>query len=127
MSNKISRRKAEAALAAVKAQYAAYFQPIRLDDNDPESRIISEGWPEPVLVDRGHRWDIVWEEGPDEWVFTLDGGSGEESRVLAAQAAREFGGDVDQAVKAVERPAAKMPAGVYVEAVNHVSIGLYPA
>ena len=123
MSTKASKAKAEAVLAAVKAQYASYFEPLLHEDGST----LSEGWPEPVLIDRGDRFEVVWEEGPDEWVFTLDGGSGEEDRVLAAQAAQEFGANVATTVKAVERPPAKMPPGVYVEPVNHITLAVYPA
>lgn len=120
--SKVSKSKAEKVLAAVKGQFASYFEPILREDGS----VLIEGYPEPSLIDRGDRFEVVWEEGPDEWVFTLDGGSSEEERVLMAAAAAENGVKVDVA-KACERKPAKMPPGVYVEPVNHISIGIYPA
>jgi hypothetical protein len=87
-------------------------------------------YPEPVLYEPGHHsdtWTIAWEEGPDEWVHTLGGGSAEGDRVLRAQTAAEFGVDPGNLVAATTRPAAVMPAGVYVEPVNHWSVAVYPA
>lgn len=116
--------KAEQVLEAIKEQFKVYLSPLTMDDGS----VLSPAYPPPVLMpyDDGvaeERWQIVWEEGPDEWPFTLDGGTSEEERVLFAQASEEFGATMT----APNRPAAKMPPGVFVEPINHISVGIYPA
>lgn len=117
----VTREQAEQTLAAIKGQYAAYFEPITNDDG----KVLVEASPEPTLLADfdGRDWTIVWEEGPDEWVYTLDGGSSEEDRVLMAEASAEFGTDLGTP----NRPAAVFPAGVFVEPINSISVGVYPA
>jgi hypothetical protein len=51
-------------------------------------------------------WAIVWEEGPYEWVHYLDGGIEE-----------EFG---------IHLKPVPMPKGIFAEAIESFSLGLYP-
>jgi hypothetical protein len=117
----VTKAQAEATLAAVKAQFAAFLNPMTLDGTtyDPT-------YPDPVLVwdytDSGHP-AIAWEEGPDEWVYTIHGGTSEEEASLMALAAEEFGATLPVPV----RKPATIPAGVFVEPVNHCALGVYPA
>ena len=117
----ITETQATAALEAVKAQYAPHLAPQTVDGETYDAL-----YPEPTLVweytDSGHP-AICWEEGPSDWAMLLDGGTSEEDRYLYASLAEEFGSDV----KAPERPAAKMPAGVYAEPIMSFVLGLYPA
>lgn len=126
-TTKVSKAKAQAVLDAVKAQHKAWVEPMLDDDGS----VILDAGPPPVLMEEGfdgRQWTIVWEEGPDEWPFTLHGGSSEEDRVLLAQAAEEFGANLTVSVaEAAERKPAALPKGVYVEPINHCSIGVYPA
>lgn len=119
-STKVSRADAEATLAAIIERFKVYIEPLTLD-----SGTVIPGDPPPVLVEGfdGRDWTIMWEDGgPSEWVFALEGDPTEEERVLAAEASEEFG----TTITVPQRPAAKIPAGVMAEPINHYSLGLYP-
>lgn len=117
----ISKALAEATLDAVKAQHATYLNPHTIDGT-----VYPALYDPPVLV-----WDytdsgapaIVWEDGPDEWAYRIDGSPSDEDRSLYAEASAEFG----VAVRPSHRPAAKIPAGVYVEPHMSFILALYPA
>lgn len=144
MTDNVTRKQAEAALAAVKAQFEAYVTDQHypatpaetIDGVDyPATRDLTiPAGPPPVLVEDvdgqyGMRpgWVILWEEGPDEWPFVLGTNEAtEEERVLAAAAAEEFGATTGDLTKSGRTPA-KMPEGLWWEPINHCSIGLYPA
>jgi hypothetical protein len=67
---------------------------------------------------------IVWEEGPYEWTYTaFVGGLDQEVYVLA----KDAGATDEQARATATRKEVSAPEGVHVEAINHYSIGLYPA
>lgn len=118
--SKLSQSKAQAALAAVKAQWATDLTPQTI-----EGTTYDPLYPEPVLVEDwdGPGWVVVWEEGPEEWIYLLGGGTSEHDRVLFANASEEFG----TLLTPRPREAAKMPEGVHADPVNHVVLGLYPA
>ena len=124
---RVTQRRAERVLASLKAAYAEYLKPLTDDDG----KVISQGWPEPVLVQDYQTWSgghapyaILWEEGPHEWTYALDGSPTEEERVLVAEAGAEFG---KPGLKAKGRPAVVAPAGVFIEPLNSWSVGIYPA
>lgn len=122
MSDKITREQAEAALAAIKAQFKSYTEPLVIDGEDFGPTVTSE----PVLVEDydGEGWAIVWEEGPDEWAFrATTGGTSEEERVLVAEANREFGGNL----AVPEDQPVTLPKGVYAEPYYSFVLSLYPA
>lgn len=103
---RLEKRKCEATLRAVEKHFAWALEP--QPNYTP---------PRPMLRD-GFRGDpeIVWEEGPEDWVFTLTtGGPSEEMRVMAA----EFGATLP------DEPPAKLPKGVFAEPVNSFTLGLY--
>lgn len=139
MSTTITRRQAEQALAAVKAQFKSYVEDMVLPPTPAETingveypatkGMTLKAGPPPVLMEGGfdgRDWTIVWEEGPDEWPFVLGTDEAtEEERVLAGQAAEEFGAKTGDLTKSGRTPAV-MPKGVRFEAINHYSIGLYP-
>lgn len=125
MSNKITREQAEAALAAIKAQFKAYTEPLVIDGQDFGPTVTSE----PVLIEDydGEGWVISWEEGPDDWAFrATSGGTSEEERTLAGQAAEEFGVSYEQVAPKDDEPV-KFPKGVYAEPYYSFVLGLYPA
>lgn len=107
MTKQVTKRQAEAVRKAVAKMFAA-----------------EEGYG-PKLRDRRDYdgqpgWQIYWEEGPFEWTYRFpDGGFDEELYSLA----EEFG--TENARRIANRPAVTLPAGVYVEAINHWSIALY--
>lgn len=119
-TTKVTRAEAEATLAAIIEQFKVYIEPMTLD-----SGTVLPGDPPPVLLEGfdGRDWTIMWEMGPDEWVFALDGDPTEEERALAADASEEFGVTVPVA----KREPAKIPATVMAEPINHYSLGLYRA
>lgn len=110
MSSKITKAKATAAFEAIKSRFAEY---------------VDNGWEPPVLMEDfdGSGWTVMWEEGPDEWVYSLDGGVSEADAAMYADASAEFGVKVDPAPRA----AVVMPTGVFAEPINSYSMGLYPA
>lgn len=122
MSNKISRKQAEAALAAVKHQFRTYTEPLVINGEDYGPTITSE----PVLIEdwNGEGWAISWEEGPDDWAFrATSGGTSEEERALVAEANREFGSNLEVSE---DQPVA-FPKGVYAEPYYSFVLCLYPA
>lgn len=126
MSNKITQQQAEAVLAAVKAQFAAYLEPITLDGG----RVIAGDPPPTLVMDyedvAGRRIPaILWEDGPGEWADRASmGGTSEEERVLVAQAAEEFGVPY---VKPADDEPVPLPAGVTVEPIYSFVLGIYAA
>ncbi len=111
MSDTITRKQAEAALASVREQFAAY---------------LGDGADQPSLKDPGeecHAYAIAWEGGPYEWTYiAFDGGFDDEMYL----AARDAGATDEQARNAASKPAVKPPAGVFPDPVNHWCLGLYP-
>jgi len=104
MAKNPSKAQATKVLAAVKAKWAAYED---------------DGYPPKLLEDfDGRKWTIVWEEGPYQWSYspidevTLD----EELTALA----NDFGGTGPVYTRAVA-----LPPGVWVEPINHYSVGIY--
>jgi hypothetical protein len=118
---KVSKKQAEAALAAVKAQYSVYFEPLVIDGKD-----FGPTYPEPTLVwdytESGHP-AICWEEGPDDWAYLIGGGTSESDQYLYGTLSEEFG----QTVKAPARKPAQIPASVFAEPIMSCVLGLYPA
>lgn len=117
----ITREQAEAVLDAVREQFRAYLQPITLDSG----RVLSPCCSQPQLdMDYDGQPAIIWEDGPDEWALRVtEGGPSEEDHVLAAEAAREFG----VAHRAPTGPApARLPADIWVDALNSCVLGIYP-
>lgn len=138
MTRKITRKQADAALAAVVEQFRAYVEPTTLeaftaeDGTEFPAETFGPTSPLPTLVEdwNGPGWAIVWEEGPDEWAYrATTGGSSEEERVLVAAAAKENGIDpqvaVDRYVKDDEP--ITWPKGVYAEPHYSFVLSLYPA
>lgn len=119
MSSKISQKQAEQSLAAIKAQFAAYLEPLTLD-----SGTVLPGDPAPTLVEdwNGEGWAICWEEGPDDWTYLVNGGVSETESVMYADASLEFGVTIQP--KAYEP--AKFPKGVWGEPYNSFTLCLYP-
>jgi hypothetical protein len=37
------------------------------------------------------QWEVLWEDGPENWAYRFDGRPSEESEILSKQAAAEFG------------------------------------
>lgn len=131
-ANPVTRQDAEAVLAAIKHQFRTYLEPLDLPaEGGSPAMHLDPCCPEPTLVewDDNAPWAIVWEDGPDEWAYRVtEGGTSEEQRVLAADAAREFGADptaVVASLRGVEP--ATIPASVYVEPVTSFILALYPA
>lgn len=96
MSRKLTKAKANAALAAIRKQFgvtAAESGPQLVQDYEP----MHGG-----TVD----YAIVWEEGPFEWTYGA------------------FWPHVD-AESGIRREGVVKPAGVYSEAINHYALGLY--
>lgn len=107
---KVSEKKAEQVLEAIRNAFPAYLD------------ALEKG---PVLIPDfdGRDWTVMWEEGaPFEWPFLLGGGVDEEMASLLS----EFMDD-EAAGKAATQQAAVFPKGVFVEPVNHYSVGIYPA
>lgn len=111
----ISRELAEATLAAVRAQFAAYIEP----GYGPTLFAPGEG---PAGDDR---WLIVWEMGaPDEWAIrAFNDDHDEELAVLASDVT-----DNPALINAVATtPLPECPSGVYAEPKNHLTLSLFPA
>lgn len=124
-SRKISRAKAEAALAAVKETFKSYLEPQTYEAFTDST---GKEWPErtygpectpPILVEdwNGPGWAICWEEGPSEWAYRATmGGTAEEDRVLVAAAAQGTGVDPQAAVGRIKpTEPTSWPKGVYAE------------
>jgi hypothetical protein len=118
----VTTAQAQAALAAVRAQFRSYLEPLVIDDTNYGATCS-----EPVLVMEYEPGvaAICWEDGPDDWAFLVTlGGTSEESRVLHAEAAEEFG--VPVGAPADVEPA-RMPEGVTAEPFMSCVLGLFPA
>lgn len=60
----ITRKQAQAVLSALRENYADYLFP---GEDGPQ---LVEKWEAPS--GRIVRWVVLWEEGPDEWVFQIE-------------------------------------------------------
>lgn len=118
MSQQLTKKKAEACLAAVKAQFKEY---------------LGDGADEPKLYEPGFHadsWTIAWEGGPFEWTYlAFKGGFDDEMYRLAMDAMIETG-TLDEAGRAKAREMATKqehprPAGVFTEPLNHWALCLY--
>lgn len=75
---------------------------------------------QPTLDRRGDgNWQILWEEGPYEWVYRFPFGGLDEEMTAMMQGFKPGA----LAITAE----ARIPNGVFVEAINHYSVGIYPA
>jgi len=113
MSNQVTRKQAEATLAAVKTQFASWIQ---------------GGSDEPVLQEPGMQcsgWAIVWDGGPYEWAYNAlgeDAVDEEMYEMLADEGLSEEAAHAGARLRNVP-----VPAGVWVEPVNTVCLGVYKA
>lgn len=107
----ITRKQAEAALAAVKEQFKNY---------------IAAGYREPELREPGtesSHWAIAWDEGPFEWTYrAFEGGVDEELYYLA----KDAGADKERARSIATDAGITAPKGVFPEPINSWCLGLYP-
>ena len=136
-AKKISKAKAEAALAAVKEQFKVYLEPMVMeaftatDGTEYPERTYPPECPEPTLIEDwdGPGWAISWECGPSEWALLVNGGgTSEESRELVAAAAKEFGADPAQALASMKQiEPVTWPKGVFGEPYYSFLLCLYPA
>jgi len=115
----ISRQQAEQALAAVTQQFVAFCEPLIIGGRNYGISSL------PTLVETSQGdWEIVWEDGPDEWAYRASmGGSSEEDRALAAAASVEFG----TTITVPEDKPVTFPRGVHAEPVMSFVLGLYEA
>ena len=113
-ATKITRTQAERTLKAVRRRFASYLDPMVIDGVTYPANGV-----EPTLMEDFDRpgWTIMWEEGPSDWTYHLDGSPSEEDYCLAA----EFG------AKPYQHAETKIPKGVWVESITSYSLGLYPA
>lgn len=133
MTKRVTKRQAEAALAAVKKKFDIYLTPWDLTETDENgvvtySKTYPPMCPEPKLsMDWEGNVAILWEDGPSEWAYRASmGGTSEEDRVLGADAAREFG--VDPSVTAPKPDApVSWPEGVTAEPYYSFVLCLYLA
>jgi hypothetical protein len=133
---KVTQRQAEKALDAVTKQFARYLEPVTIPamGDDPEMTL-SPAYENGPVLRMEFDWygparpAIVWEDGPEDWAHLVNnGGVTEETRILTAQAAQEFGFDPEKAVKKAEKAApkpARMPSGVWAEPITSWALGLY--
>lgn len=112
MMNKVSEAKAELVRKRINASFNPVFEGERFY-SEPTLRMDWEG----------HHVAILWEDGPSDWAFNLDGSPSEEDRVLVAQANVEFGGNM----KASNRKPVVLPKGVEAEPFYSFVLVLYPA
>jgi hypothetical protein len=137
MRGKITRAKAEAALAAVVEQFKSYVEPTTMeaftaeDGTEYPAETFGPTCPMPKLIEdwNGPGWVISWEEGPDDWAFrATTGGTSEEERILVASAAQEFGHDPQAAVARMKADEPiTWPRGVEAEPYYSFVLSLYPA
>lgn len=108
---KITRKQAEQALAAIKAQFKTY---IEVDAQyGGEGPKIVENW-EPYYNDSIVPFVIMWEEGPFEWAYNAkDGGLDEELSSLMEK-------------RVDTPPATSWPEGVWCEPATTYCVALYP-
>lgn len=108
----VTRTQAEAALAAIRTQFAS-----SLSDDGQQPQLFEPGF-------QCSGWAIGWEEGPHEWTYAaFHGGFDDEMYGLAVEA----GADREQARRLATIAGVPVPAGVFAEPVNHWCLGLYPA
>jgi hypothetical protein len=118
----IPKKLAEAALAAIKAQFAKYLDPIDLGDGGAQlARPV-----QPELVerfdDRPH-WAIVWRDGPTDWVVAAFAGGRDDDAYQLLLAA---GTKRDNAKQLAAIASVPLPDGVFAEAIRDGVLGLYP-
>ncbi len=120
-TTKITRTQATRSLEAIRTAFATYLEPLIIDGKD-YGPTCTDG---PVLIEDydGEGWAIIWEDGPFEWAFCLDGSPNEEEYALTAAASREFGSDIAPST----RPAFVAPKGVWVEPIYSFALALLPA
>lgn len=116
----ITRRQAEAALHAIERQFPGFTEDITLGSGS----VLSGSHPTLVENYSGARFAIVWEEGPDEWVYrAFQGGTDEEVYTLAIDA----GASKDKAREIATTKSVACPKGVFAEPITSYALGLYPA
>lgn len=115
---KVTQAQAEQALAAVKRQFAAYFEPATFEDgftvagSAPPKLVMDFDW-----TGTGPGPAIVWKEGPYEWAYlACAGGVDEEMAELAAE--------VGVTVRAQDP--VKMPEAIWCEPTTSWALALYP-
>jgi hypothetical protein len=118
--NAVTARQAE----AVVAELQRCFNPVM---TDPDlAHYDGRFYPAPSIVQNwdgeGHTF-VMWEEGPSDFTFNLDGSPSEEDYSLFAHASAEFG----TTIKPGLRPAFKCPRGVEVDAYASYALILYRA
>jgi hypothetical protein len=107
---RVTREQAEAVLHAVRQQYGAWLSD---DSAGPELR---RDWD-------GRDWVVLWEEGPYEWSYAA---LQEHVEPEMYELAVEAGATAEQARRTALLKEARLPDGVWVEAVNHYSLAVYP-
>lgn len=110
MTQRVSKRQAESATRAIGKAFGAS------ERNGPTLVKDYEG------LYGVYNYAILWEGGPFEWTYLLQGGFDEE---LFSMIYPEFEPDRDKARKRCERKPVKFPKDVFAEAINHYSIALY--
>lgn len=96
MTAKITKRQADAVLTLVRKQFAGW-----LNEGDEGPKLI----PDFDWSGTGPGPAIVWEEGPFEWVFLVQGGEDEFGFTLPERTA---------------------PAGTFLEPITGWALGIYP-
>ena len=111
MPGQITKAQAQAALAAVRTQFAAYFA----DGDIPGPKLYPPGF-------HDRSWTIAWEEGPYEWaLLAFHGGFDEEIYALVLPEAGP-----EAARRMATKPGVAHPDGVDSEPVNSWCLALYP-
>lgn len=111
-----------AQVEAVRQAIMGQYDPAYFDAAQPGGAM----YPEPTVIEdytSGGYPAVVWEEGPEDWPFVIAGGTTEAEHAMYAEASAEFG----VSVSPKPRPAAAIPPGIFVEPVDHISVGIYPA
>jgi hypothetical protein len=121
--NAVTPRQAE----AVVAELQRCFNPVI---TDPQIKDLAtyDGrfYPAPVVIEdwdgEGHTF-VMWEEGPSDFAYNLDGSPSEEDHALFAQANAEFGANL----RPPTRSAFQAPRGVEVDAYASYALILHRA
>lgn len=116
-STKLTREQAEAALEVIKKQYAIYVEGV--DGYEPlcPLPVLVEDWADVV------GWQIVWEEGPEDWAYrAFVGGTNEEIYQLMIDEGVESG----KAATLSRDPVTAKPEGIFTEPYNSFVLSLYP-
>lgn len=114
----VTREQAEAVADAVRAQFASYFEPLKLDDGTEYSALAK---PEDVIVFErdngryGKSWEVSWEDGPYEWAYGF-GADPYVDEAVTTDLIVEFGVKAEKARELATNPRiATLPKGVSVE------------